>query len=131
MKMCGLSRSRRGQAVLELALILPLLLLLLFGIVESGRLGNAYLAVTHAARHGVRQGAVGASDQEIADSVRAAASPLAGTNISVQVSPTQRRTGQDITVTVNYPLRLYMPLADQIFGRNPLIVSSSLTMRVE
>lgn len=131
MKAGGLTRDCRGQAVLELALILPLLLLLLFGIVESGRLGNAYLAVTHAARHGVRYGAVGASDHEIAERVRAAASPLAGGNVTVQVSPAQRRAGQDITVTVNYPLRLYMPLAGQLFGSNPVVVSSSLTMRVE
>lgn len=126
-----LSRDCRGQAVLELALILPLLLLLLFGIVESGRLGNAYLVVTHAARHGARYGAVGASDGEITERVKSAAVPLAGENLTVEVSPPQRRTGQDITVTVRYPLRLYMPLAGQVFGGNPLVVSSSLTMRVE
>lgn len=131
MKLFRLSRNCRGQAVLELALILPLLLLLLFGIVESGRLGNAYLVVTHAARHGVRHGAVGASDQEILERVRASVIPLAADNVTVAVSPPQRRTGQDITVTVNYPLRLYMPLAGQIFGGNLVVVSSSLTMRVE
>lgn len=131
MRMIRLKRDCRGQAVTELALVLPLLLLLLFGIIEGGRLGNAYLAVTHAARHGARHGAVGASDSEIAAHVRAAAVQLAAGNLTVQVSPAHRRAGQNITVTVNYPLTLYMPFAGLVFGGNPVIVSSSLTMRVE
>ncbi|MBT9171890.1 MAG: hypothetical protein DDT21_00264 [Syntrophomonadaceae bacterium] len=131
MSMTRLKRDCRGQAVTELALVLPLLLLLLFGIIEGGRLGNAYLAVTHAARHGARHGAVGASDGEIAAHVRAAAVQLAAENLNVEIRPALRRAGQDITVTVNYPLTLYMPFASLVFGGNPVVVSSSLTMRVE
>jgi len=124
-------RDSRGQAVLELALVLPLLLLLLFGIIESGRLANAYLVVTHAARHGARHGAVGATDGEIGEHVRAAATPLATEKISVVVTPPLRRAGQDLTVTVHYPLRLYIPFANLVFGGSTIVVSSSLTMRVE
>ena len=52
-----ISRLRRrtvGQGMLEFALALPILLLLLFGIIEFGRLLQAWMAVQNAARFGLR-----------------------------------------------------------------------------
>jgi hypothetical protein len=48
-------RSRTpGQALVEFALALPVLLLLLFGVIEFGRLLQAWLTVQNAARFGLR-----------------------------------------------------------------------------
>jgi Flp pilus assembly protein TadG len=44
----------RGQAVIELALTLPLLLLVVFGIIDFGFMFQRYEAVTNAAREGAR-----------------------------------------------------------------------------
>jgi Flp pilus assembly protein TadG len=44
----------RGQALVEFALILPLLLLLIFGIVDAGRLIFTYNNISNAARDGAR-----------------------------------------------------------------------------
>jgi Flp pilus assembly protein TadG len=52
-------RGRRGQALVEFALILPLLMLVLFGIVEFGRAWNAKQVLTDAAREGARLAVVG------------------------------------------------------------------------
>jgi hypothetical protein len=55
-------RSRpeaRAQALLEFALALPVLLLLIFGIIEFGRLLQAWLAVQNAARFGLRYAVTG------------------------------------------------------------------------
>lgn len=41
--------DRRGQTLVEFALVLPLLLMLIFGIVEFGRIYSAKLALDHAA----------------------------------------------------------------------------------
>jgi Flp pilus assembly protein TadG len=50
-----LGRGRtRGQALVEFALVLPLLLLLVFGIVDAGRLIYAYNTVSNSARNGAR-----------------------------------------------------------------------------
>ena len=68
-----LRESNRGQALVELALILPLLLLLIFGIIEFGRVFSTQLMVAHGAREGVRQATVGASDQVIFEKVKASA----------------------------------------------------------
>jgi Flp pilus assembly protein TadG len=51
-------RSERGTAVVEFALIAPLLFLLVFGIIEFGRVLNAYNQVTQLAGQGARAAAV-------------------------------------------------------------------------
>ena len=52
-------QPRRGQALVEFALVLPLLMLVLFGIVEFGRAWNAKQVLTDAAREGARLAVVG------------------------------------------------------------------------
>src|SRR5690349_19561966 len=54
-------RNRRspGQGLLEFALILPILLLVLFGIIEFARILQAWLSVENAARFGVRYAVTG------------------------------------------------------------------------
>ena len=58
-------REDRGQALVELALVLTILLTLLLGIIEVGRIGHAYLVVLHASREGARLGAIGQDDNAI------------------------------------------------------------------
>src|SRR2546427_8344559 len=45
-------RSRRGQALIELTLTLPLLIVLGLGAIEFGNMINAYLVLTHLTREG-------------------------------------------------------------------------------
>ncbi len=47
-------RSDGGAAAVEFALILPIFVLLVFGIVEFGRLFNTQVSLTGAAREGAR-----------------------------------------------------------------------------
>ncbi len=47
-------RNRRGQALAEFALVLPLVLFFIAGIIEMGRAWNIKQAVTDAAREGAR-----------------------------------------------------------------------------
>ena len=46
--------SDRGAVAVEFALVLPLLLLILFGIIDFGRMLNAQITVNEAAREGAR-----------------------------------------------------------------------------
>jgi hypothetical protein len=52
------ARREAGQELVEFALILPLLLLLFFGIIEVGRLMLSYNTIANAAREGARYGIV-------------------------------------------------------------------------
>lgn len=54
--------NQKGSAVLEMALILPFLLMLLFGIIEFSRVLSVKQVITNAAREGARAGAVDLND---------------------------------------------------------------------
>lgn len=56
-------KNERGAAAVEMAILLPVLLLLLLGIMEFGRAFNAQVTLTNAAREGVRVMAI-TNDEE-------------------------------------------------------------------
>lgn len=56
-----LARSERGQAYVEFALILPILLLIVMGIIQFGTVFRTYITLTDATRVGGRQAAVSRS----------------------------------------------------------------------
>lgn len=58
-------RSRPGQTLVEFALTLPILLLLIFGIIEFGRIFQAWVTVQNAARTAARYGVTGQFNQTI------------------------------------------------------------------
>jgi hypothetical protein len=57
-------KKQKGQAMAELALVLPVLLLVVFGMIEMARLVQTYLAVQHAAREGARYAVVGLPSED-------------------------------------------------------------------
>lgn len=125
-------KEERGQAMVEMALVLPILLLLVFGIIEFGRVYNSYLEVTNAAREGARAGVVGATDDTITTTVKNAAVLLDGDSLDITVSPgvDYRSRGAALNVTVYYPVQIYTPIISNIMG-NPYMVKASATMRME
>jgi len=125
-------RSERGQALVEMALVLPVLVLLIFGIIEFGRVFNAYLIITNAAREGARAGIVGATDLKILQTVEGSATTLDTLQLTVTITPSSayRVRGSSLTVDVDYPVTLYAPVISNIIG-NPYVVHGSSTMRVE
>jgi len=54
-------RSRRGQALVEFALVLPIFLVMLFGVIDGGRFVYMNSVLSQAAREGARVGSVEAS----------------------------------------------------------------------
>jgi Flp pilus assembly protein TadG len=131
MRLNNLIRSSRGQAIVELALVLPLVLLILFGIMEFGRAYQAYVTVNYLAREGARKGAVGATATEIETLTkdRADASGLDETKVTVVT--TKSADGTLVTVKVTYPFDFMVPLISDIVGQVQLPMSAALTMRIE
>lgn len=124
-------KDQKGQALVELALILPVLLLLLLGTIELGRILGTSLLLSHAAREGSRIAAVGGNDAAINQHLHYV-SNLVDTNhltISISPSPTRKR-GQNVTVKLTYSLPLYAPLISNIVT-NPFPIEVQTTMRVE
>lgn len=58
-------REERGQSLVEIAIFLPVLLIILVGIVEVGHALTAYLVIANAAREGARFGVAGGKEEGI------------------------------------------------------------------
>ncbi|MDD2401486.1 MAG: TadE/TadG family type IV pilus assembly protein [Clostridia bacterium] len=126
--------EKKGQGLVEMAIVLPLLLLLLFGIIEFGRVIGAEIMVIHSARDGARCGSVGASDSEIINKIQNGTGSILSsqdpTQVSVSIVRTGSGSGGDIEVSVSFPVVLYIPIVSSITG-NPINVSGTSVMRLE
>ena len=123
--------NKKGQSIVELALILPILLMLLFGILEFGRVYGAYMMIHHSARDGVRVSAVGGTNTEVQTAVQGSTTALEQDDLTISITKTGTGSRGDIvTVTVGYDITLIAPLIGIVVD-NPLHLESSMSMRIE
>ena len=96
--------SDRGAAAVEFALVFPLLVLVLVGIVEYGSVFNTQLMLTSAAREGARTMAVSGDAGQARTAVIDAAVGLvpALTAADVSVSAAACAPTTNVTVTIDY-----------------------------
>ena len=99
----------RGAAAVELALLLPVLLLLVFGIVDFGRALNAQITLTQAAREGARL--VALNEASVTSRTQAAATGLSNVTVTVVDScPAGATGGTDAVVKVSYSFSFVTPV---------------------
>lgn len=110
-RLCPAGGQERGAALVEFAMVLPLLVVLLFSIADFGRAFQTWITVTNAAREGARLGATGATSANICSRVTATAG-IAGTTCTV--TNAEGATGSDVTVQVRYTLSLITPLGSML-----------------
>lgn len=121
-----------GQALVEFALVLPLLLLLIFGTVEISKIGYSYVTLNNAVRSGARLASLGGLDGDIKNTV-AASSPLFDINLlNVTITPNEsnRKSGSEVIVNATYQVQLNTPVISLVLP-NPVTIQSSLSMRME
>ena len=94
---CGGAARERGAAAVEFALLLPVLLLLVFGIIDFGRALNAQITLTQAAREGARLAAVG--QPNVVGRTQAAAAGLNPVAVTVTACPPGAGPGAEAVVT--------------------------------
>lgn len=130
MKTRAAFRSENGQTMTEFALVLPLLVMLLFGIIQFGITFNNYVTLTDAVRAGARKGAVarhlGNPAGETEKQVRAAATDLKGSDLQVSVTSTWN-PGEEVRVSASYPYSIKVLGVKIKSGR----MNSTTTERVE
>ena len=71
-------RRQRGAAAVEMAIIMPLLLLFIAGIVDFGRYFLTEIQLTNAVREGARVAVIGESSADVITRVETAAPVVAG-----------------------------------------------------
>jgi Flp pilus assembly protein TadG len=143
MKTKTIIRDQNGGAAVEFGLILPLFILLLFGIVEFGLLLYNKQIITNAGREGARAGVVAGIPRLTDAQIQAVVNKYAnnylvtfgtGTiNFNPPISPLQaNRTGYlfgtNLTVSVTYP---YDFLVLSGFGFGPITLRAQTIMKME
>ncbi|MDO8613912.1 MAG: TadE/TadG family type IV pilus assembly protein [Dehalococcoidia bacterium] len=126
--------SERGQALVEAALVIPVLLLLVFGVVMAGRISHAKVAVQAAAREASRELATAASEQDGLTAALQTARSVADDygleqeRLTVDMESNGFQRGGTTTARVTYRVGLGdLPL----LGRLGVTVSSSHSERID
>lgn len=131
----------RGQALVEFAVAAPVILILIVGLFDVGRLIYINNELSHAVREGARWGAVQgrAADQAagtntgVTDAVNASIAVAPGTNVTVACTDVQAggstcTSGDLLTVNVSTSVAPITPLIGDLVG--PLVLSSEAKMTI-
>ncbi len=126
-----------GQSLVEFAVSLPVLLVILIGVVDLGRLYFSYISVVNAAREGARYGAGHPTDNTniLARSRSEVDGNIVGpADLTISVAcPSGCTPGDNVTpgvnnpivVTVSYPFHL---ITTYVFGGAPIQLQTSAQM---
>jgi Flp pilus assembly protein TadG len=127
--------KRRGASAVEFAVVAPVLFLMIFGMIEYGRLIMVQQIITNASREGAREAVLdGATSTSVTDQVRIY---LQGTSIdpndvavAFNVAPQTATAGNPVTVTLTIDFNQVSWLPGQWFLSNTTMRAQT-TMRRE
>jgi Flp pilus assembly protein TadG len=125
------STREEGQTMVEFTLVVPILLIVVFAIVQFGILYNDYISLTDATRIGARKAATARHTADPVGvtkaAVRNAAHDLNAADLQIDVRATIWAPGADVTVETSYPYELDVLGVTVASGR----LTSSTTERIE
>jgi Flp pilus assembly protein TadG len=142
-------RRAAGQSLVEFAIVLPIFLLLLFGLIDIGRFVYSVNALSEAAREGTRFGSVGAWTQSCAGPREACVEAVTRARLagvpgatataicqryvadSATPSPVARgscRTNDVLTVRVDADFEVLTPVIGQLLHTRAISGSSQVTV---
>lgn len=137
-------RKDKGEAIVEFALLAPVLFLILFALVDFGRVFDAWLVSTNAAREGARYAAIYASEDYLTEAQVQQLSKqktydyltngLGGRSdvtyalSDIAVTVPSKVSGQPVTVNVTVRVEIWAMFS--MFVSNPADVQGQATMRI-
>ena len=133
-------KSEKGQSLVEFALILPFLILLLFGIVDFARAFHAYLTLDHTGREVARLMSIGSEADVIDQKITSTTIGLDTSNNKLKIEypngKTNLASGTEAKVILTYTFSFITPLVSVLdaffntkFSEPP--ISDTTVMRVE
>ena len=135
--------ARRGQAVVEFALVLPLILIMVISVFEFARAWNIQQVLTDAAREGARVAVVGEGAGKATGVIEAEVNAAVANAVAVAgIDPDDAvpvlegvgdPRGTPATVRIALPYRFVFlgPLMEWTVGESSLTLRTSITMRNE
>lgn len=131
-------KNRKGAAAVEFALIAPVFFLLIFGMIEFGRMIMVQQIVTNASREGARMAILDGATTSGHDGVNTRVTEylqeagIQGASVTVNPDPPDSAGwGEPVTVTVGIPFSQVTWLPTPMFVGRDMQLSSSTTMRRE
>ena len=126
-----MKHNQRGTAVVELAVVSPVMFALLFGIIEFGWLFTAQHTMVNASREGARIGVLrGATADEMEETARTFLAPM-GLDDQVTIAVTEGTVDDPfVTVQITVP-REDVSLVGNFFGFSGGMLEGTTTMRQE
>ena len=126
-------KRRRGAAVVEFALVVPIFLVLLFGIIEFGRLMMVQQVLVNASREGARRAVLeGASTEVVVDEVGSyldsSSINVPREAITVTPDPTTITDNENVSVSVSIPFSSVSLMTPMFYDGE---LSATTTMRSE
>ena len=136
-------RAQRGQSMTEFALSLVILLTLLAGVVDMGRIFFAYIIIRDAAQEGAVYGSIAPKDNlpsfknEVEERVKAAfTDPSDSTNVPIDITKLNVQTdivgstcaspGNGIKVKVEYSVPVTMPFLGAVIGSQTMNLAATV-----
>lgn len=125
--------DRRGAAVVEFAVVAPVFIMLVFGMIEYGRMVMVQQLLTNAAREGARVGVLdGATTASVQTSVTSYLTNASVSGSTVTVSPNPPSSagyGEPVTVTVTVPFNQVSWIPSPMYLGGKTLQASSVMRR--
>jgi Flp pilus assembly protein TadG len=125
---CRRLAGDRGAAAVEFALVAPVLMLLLFGIVDFSKVFQVEATLAQAAREGVRVMALQNDPAAARAAVQLTAGSVPLTTAQIGISPSTC-TGAAPTATVTVTITFRQPFVSGLLGSAGMDVSAKAVMR--
>jgi Flp pilus assembly protein TadG len=129
MRADGAYARQKGQAAVEMAIVIPVLMLMVVAICQVALALNCYLVVTGASRDGARRAAETNDAAEAKKAALSSAGNLPGGQADVEVLFAEGRDkGCPVKVTVTYRVPLLLPGLEHIIPRPSFKRSTTMSL---
>jgi len=126
-------RNRRAAAAVEFAIVAPVFLLMVFGMIEYGRMVMVYQVITNASREGARVAVLdGATTSSVTTATTSylTAAMITGATITVAPNPpANAQYGDPVTVTVSIPFSQVSWLPSPMYLGSHTLTSATVMRR--
>lgn len=133
-KVCGSYRKQRGAAAVEFAVVAPIFVLLLFGMIEYGRMVMVQQMLTNATREGARRAVLDGTTVSnvkttVQDYLSSGNITVNNSEITVTPDPSTAAFGDPVTVGLTVPFSRVSWLPSPMFLGNANMSANSVMRR--
>ncbi|OZM58730.1 pilus assembly protein TadE [Lottiidibacillus patelloidae] len=125
-------KNEKGQSIVEFALVIPVMLLLMVGLFDFGRVFYMYTHYHLTSQETVRVAGLGWNDSDVTQFAKNYIHIGEPADLEVTITPndTNRNSGDYVTVQLKYPATIITPLISSMLP-SPFYIETESTIRVE